>query len=84
MMEKIQANKCLAKITKDIANLMTPKNCDANIYEQKNIFETNMGCVMYNVILKKNSCITNLAQQPQKQNNPLVMKKKEGSCNKKI
>jgi hypothetical protein len=36
MMKKIQANKCLAKIMKDIVDAMhTSENYDAKIYKQK-------------------------------------------------
>jgi len=52
MMENIQTNKCPTKITKDIVHSIAHlKNCDAKIYMQKNIFKTNKGCAMDNVII---------------------------------
>jgi hypothetical protein len=50
MVEKIQANKCLNKATKDIVDVMqTLKIMTQTFTSKNNIFKTNKGHAMYNL-----------------------------------
>jgi hypothetical protein len=74
MVEKIQANKCPNKTTKDIVDVMhTLKIMTQTFTSKNNIFKTNKGHVMYMFFYFK-CCIISLTTQ--KQNKPLVMKHK--------
>jgi len=58
MVEKIQANKCPSKTTKDIVNVMhTLKIMMQKFTSTNNIFKTNKGHAMYNVMFLKQNVV---------------------------